>query len=108
MVDRLDKFLGFPKYDPHGDPIPDMNGLFSKNEMKPLSTLPVNQTGIIMGVREHMPPFLQYLEKIDLTIGKQIKIIEIVDYDQSVRLQLNTNDIISISRDVAKNILVTI
>ncbi len=26
LVDRLDEFLGFPNSDPHGDPIPDING----------------------------------------------------------------------------------
>ncbi|MEO6521246.1 MAG: metal-dependent transcriptional regulator [Mucilaginibacter sp.] len=108
LVDRLDKFLGFPKYDPHGDPIPDVNGRFNTNELKPISELLVNGGGIIMGVREHMPQFLQYLEKMKLTIGNHIKVIEVVEYDQSVIIQLNTEDTFGISRDVAKNILVRI
>lgn len=69
LIERLDKFLGFPKYDPHGDPIPDVNGRFNINELKPVSTLLVNDGGIIMGVREHLPQFLQYLEKMRLIIG---------------------------------------
>lgn len=108
LINRLDKFLGYPKHDPHGDPIPDINGRFNQSELKPISTLLVNETGIIMGVREHLPPFLQYLEKMRLTIGNRIKVIEVADYDQSVVIQLNHEDTFSISRDVAKNILVTI
>lgn len=107
LVDRLDKFLGCPKYDPHGDPIPDSAGKFNKSELKPISALAVDEGGIIMGVREHAPLFLQYLEKIKLTIGNRIKVVETVAYDQSVLLQINHQDIISISREVAKNILIS-
>ncbi len=108
LVDRLDKFLDYPKYDPHGDPIPDNNGRFKQAELKPISALEVNTVGIIMGVREHAPAFLQHLEKIGLTIGNQIQLTEIADYDHSVTLNLNNNKTINISRDVAKNILVSI
>lgn len=108
LVDRLDKFLGYPKYDPHGDPIPDVNGRFNKNELKPIGELLVDDEGIIMGVREHLPQFLQYLEKMRLTIGNCVKVVEVVEYDQSVVLQLNGEETFSISRDVAKNILVSI
>lgn len=108
LVDRLDKFLGYPKHDPHGDPIPDVNGRFNTNELKPIAELLVDEGGLIMGVREHMPQFLQYLEKMRLTIGNRVKVVEIVEYDQSVVLQLNNEDIFNISRDVAKNILVKI
>jgi DtxR family Mn-dependent transcriptional regulator len=108
LIDRLDKFLGFPKYDPHGDPIPDINGRINKNELKPISSLLVGEGGIIMGVRDHVPQFLQYLEKMQLTIGKKIQVMEVAGYDQSVLLKLNDNENINISRDVAKNILVTI
>src|ERR1700710_2903626 len=47
LVDRLDNFMGNPKYDPHGDPIPDSNGLFKSHELKPVSTLIVNESGIV-------------------------------------------------------------
>ncbi|MBW4889915.1 metal-dependent transcriptional regulator [Mucilaginibacter sp. HMF5004] len=107
LIDRLDKFLGNPKYDPHGDPIPDSTGCIKKDELIPISTLQPGQSAIIMGVREHAPVFLQYLEKMNLTIGKQIKPIEVIAFDHSVLLSVNNNTV-SISRDVAKNILVTI
>jgi DtxR family transcriptional regulator, Mn-dependent transcriptional regulator len=107
LIDRLDKFLDHPKYDPHGDPIPDSTGLIKKDELIPIATLKPEQSGIIMGVCEHTPVFLQYLEKMSLTIGKQIKLIEVIAFDHSVLLSVDGGTI-SISRDVAKNILVTI
>jgi len=108
LVDRLDLFLDFPKYDPHGDPIPDSKGRIKNNELKPVSQLSVSNTGIIMGVREHAPAFLQYLDKLQLNIGKTIQVTDIISYDQSVVLSLNDHSSVTISREVAKNILVTI
>src|ERR1700761_4827397 len=42
LTDRLDEFMGYPKYDPHGDPIPDCNGHFKKHELKPVSALAID------------------------------------------------------------------
>src|SRR6201991_1205996 len=42
LIDRLDKFMDYPRYDPHGDPIPDRDGKFKKHELKPIATLQVN------------------------------------------------------------------
>jgi DtxR family Mn-dependent transcriptional regulator len=106
LVDRLDKFMNYPKHDPHGDPIPDSDGHFSTLELKPVSTIGVNEIGIISGVRDHSAAFLQYLEKQQLTIGKKITITEIIDYDHSMILQVE-NKQTHISRDVADNLLIT-
>src|SRR6201985_3728850 len=105
LIDRLDEFMGNPKYDPHGDPIPDSNGLFTSHELKPVSTLLLNENGIISGVRDHSTAFLQYLEKIQLTIGKKIKVTEINDYDHSMIVQVE-NKQTPISREVADNLLI--
>lgn len=107
LVDRLDSFMGYPKYDPHGDPIPDSKGQFKSHELKPISSLAVNTGGIISGVRDHSTAFLQYLEKTQLTIGKKIKVTEINDYDHSVILQIGDKKV-HISREVANNILIAI
>ena len=107
LIDRLDNFMGNPKYDPHGDPIPDSNGLFKTHELKSISSLTVNANGIVLGVRDHSSSFLQYLEKMQLTIGKKIKVAEINDYDHSVILQVEDKRI-HISREVANNLLICI
>ncbi|SDT39369.1 iron (metal) dependent repressor, DtxR family [Mucilaginibacter mallensis] len=107
LVDRLDKFMGYPKYDPHGDPIPDSNGQFKKHDLQPVSTIGVNATGVISGVRDHSPGFLQYLEKQQLTIGKKITVTEINTYDHSMVLEIEDSEI-HISREVANNLLITL
>ncbi|OKS87220.1 metal-dependent transcriptional regulator [Mucilaginibacter polytrichastri] len=108
LVDRLDQFMGHPAYDPHGDPIPDKHGRIKQHEFKPISQLSVDECGVISGVREHSPAFLQYLEKLNLMLGNQIRVIEVLVYDQSVVLTVNQSENkISISKEAAKNILVT-
>jgi DtxR family transcriptional regulator, Mn-dependent transcriptional regulator len=107
LVDRLDKFMGYPKYDPHGDPIPDCNGKFKAHELQPISTIGVNEGGVISGVRDHSVGFLQYLEKQQLTIGKSIIVTEIIEYDHSMILQTGDKKI-HISREVANNLLIAL
>jgi DtxR family Mn-dependent transcriptional regulator len=108
LIDRLDKFMDYPQHDPHGEPIPDSNGRFKTPEFKPISTLTINSSGIISGVRDHTPAFLQYLEKQQLTIGKKIAITEIIAFDHSVVLQIENNKEVHISREVANNLLITL
>jgi len=107
LIDRLDEFMGFPKRDPHGDPIPDSKGNFKINDLKPISALAVRSAGIISGVRDHSTVFLQYLEKQELTIGKRIIVTEIISYDNTVVLQMDNKNL-QISREVANNLLIAL
>ena len=77
------------------------------DELKPVSGMEVNKEGIIFGVRDHSPAFLQYLEKMNLTIGKKIKIAEVNTYDHSVTL-LTGGKKLHISREVANNLLIAL
>ncbi len=107
LIDRLDKFMDFPKYDPHGDPIPDCNGLLKVHNLKPVSALGIGESGIICGVRDHSAAFLQYLEKQSLTIGKNIEVQDVIEFDHSVLLLMGDKKI-QISRDVANNLLISL
>lgn len=109
LVDRLDEFMGHPAYDPHGDSIPDKNGRIKQEACKPISLLAVDEGGIINGVREHTVAFLQYLERLNLLIGNKVKVLEVLEYDQSVVLTVNQSvNRIVVSHEAAKNILVRI
>lgn len=108
LIKRLDEFLGFPKNDPHGDPIPDQEGKFHPQHLTKVSKLLVGQHGTISGVSEHSSVFLQFLEKTGLTLGTVISVKEIREFDGSVILMINSSKEVTISREVAKNILVVI
>ena len=106
LIERLDEFLGFPKSDPHGDPIPDKNGTFAKMQFIKLTELKIGDSGTITGVSQHSSPFLKHLEKMGLTLGKQIQITDVTDFDGSVEILLSDKQI-NISREVAKHILIS-
>ncbi|MCX6275132.1 MAG: metal-dependent transcriptional regulator [Bacteroidetes bacterium] len=109
LVQNLDRFLGKPKFDPHGDPIPDENGKFQSQKAFPLSDAKKTYTLTITGVIDHHPDFLQYLDKCGLALGKKIKVQGKTGYDNSMNISfLNSKQQLFISFDVAKNILVTL
>lgn len=109
LVKKLYAFLGKPKWDPHGDPIPDEQGNFFSQKSFPLSTATENEKLVISGVAEHSTDFLQFLDKNGLTRGKKIFIKEITAYDQSMCISVNgTKQVRYISAEVARNILVTL
>ena len=63
LISRLDRYLGHPDFDPHGDPIPDSHGNIKPNKNKLLSILEKHQQGICVGVKRSNKEFLQYLDK---------------------------------------------
>lgn len=106
LTNRLDKFLGHPTTDPHGDLIPNQKGEFAKSEAILLSTLNIKTTCVFSGVMDHTAAFLSYLDRIKLKLGDSIKIIDIQEYDNSFILGLEGRNSITISSIIAKSILV--
>lgn len=106
LINRLDDFLGNPAADPHGDPIPDRSGTIHQKKLVRISDMHQDQNGTISGVSEHSSVFLKLLEKMGLTLGTKIRISELIEFDGSIILIVNDHAGRTISREVAKNILV--
>lgn len=106
LIERLDKFLGNPKIDPHGDPIPDHNGRFKAPPLKKLSDLQEGNIARIAGVADHSNAFLDHLDIVGISIRDEVKIIEFSTYDKSLLILVNNKNKIFISNETAKNILV--
>lgn len=106
LIKRLDEFLGQPKFDPHGDPIPDGDGNFPEIHKFPLSDLEPGQNGRVVGLGETSSVFLKYLDKIQLGLGAKVEIKEIVEFDNSYEISINNNKAIIISFRIAQNIMV--
>ncbi|MBP6410019.1 MAG: metal-dependent transcriptional regulator, partial [Pseudarcicella sp.] len=86
LVEKLDDFLGNPKFDPHGDPIPDAQGKMPKMEYRQLANCTINDSIIMMGVAEHSTNFLQYLVKIGLQLGVKLTVTDFNEFDKSMQL----------------------
>src|SRR5690554_1850211 len=64
LTNRLDEFLNYPKFDPHGDPIPDQYGLITKREeTHKLIDLELETPAVVIGVADSSASFLKYLDK---------------------------------------------
>lgn len=105
LVEHLDSFLGYPKYDPHGDPIPNAEGEFPKAYSTPLIEMKTSKHGQVVGVTQDNPSFLQYLDKLNIQLGTSIKIIERQDFDNSMDILID-GITTHISSEVATNILI--
>ena len=107
LIDRLDIFLEHPKFDPHGEPIPTKEGEIPSTNTTPLNELQANTKGKIMGVSLDEKDFLDYLTKLNITIGTEITLLEKISFDKSLSIKIaNTKQ--HISNDVAKHLLIKI
>lgn len=106
LVERLDRFLGHPKFDPHGDPIPDQAGRFNVNEGAELSAAVLQKNYKITGVKDHSDGFLKFLNRTGLGLGVTVKIISRENYDSSLRVLIGRKKEVNLSVKVADNLLV--
>lgn len=106
LINRLDDYLGNPKFDPHGDPIPDAKGNFTFRKQIALTDLSIGQEGILVGVQDDTTPFLQYLNKMNLSLGTKIKMLERFEYDGSTKILLDENKELTLTHKVCMNLYV--
>lgn len=106
LISRLNEFLDYPKFDPHGDPIPDEDGMIFTKPMIVLSELSKGTVSKLVSMVDTGTAFLNYLDKIGMKIGTKIKILDTVDFDGSMEIEADHNKLITISKQVADNLLV--
>ena len=104
LIDRLDEYLGFPKSDPHGDPIPDGNGKFERIEQVNLLQLPLNQWAEICSVANQSPGILELLSHKNMAIGTKLEVKRKFAFDNSLEIKIRNQPSVTISEEVAKNI----
>lgn len=107
LVDRLDEFLGFPKSDPHGDPIPDSNGRYSIKKQLNLTEMKLNSSGVVSNISDQSPEMLELLRHKGLGLGTRVEIKKRFAFDDSVELKVKNLPAITISGNVAKKVFVT-
>lgn len=106
LIDKLDAFLGFPKVDPHGDPIPDGKGKLKVLPLIGLDQVKAGFEGVIAAVKDSDSNLLKYLDKISAKPGLKITVLGKEEYDESLEVLLG-NKKVFLSKEVSKNILVS-
>ncbi len=87
LATRLDKFLNYPAYCPHGSAIPNPDGQINHSALQVLTLLPIGKTSCIRRVKEEKE-LLDYLQESGITIGSAVKIIEAGAYEGPLTLDL--------------------
>ncbi len=105
LIEKLDSFLGFPKFDPHGDPIPNAQGKYTLRSQLPLSDLKPDQEGIVIAVRESDPSFLRHLTEKGVNLGTHITMNGTDAYDQTILVSIEEKQL-NLTGKVAQNIYI--
>lgn len=106
LIDSLDAFLNFPRTDPHGDPIPDEQGKFNVAPQQVLLDIPLNKPAKVSGIASQTTEMLELLRDKHIGIGTRIEIKKKFPFDNSLELKIRNQQVVMISEQVAKNILV--
>jgi DtxR family Mn-dependent transcriptional regulator len=106
LADRLEKFLGFPEYDPHGDPIPKANGKVPKPYSQTLADAVEDCTYKVVAVRDTSSTFLQYLQRLNIKIGTAIVLLEKIPYDGSLMIRIDDDVQATVSLKFGESILI--
>ena len=106
LVDKLDAFLGYPRFDPHGDPIPDCNGKVNQQAQMPLFDLPLNTLAVITSVQNQSSDLLTFLSNRNITIGTKLEVKQKLGFDNSLEVKIKNKSSFNISEQVAHAIQV--
>jgi len=105
FFDKMDEILNFPKVDPHGEPIPDKDGIIITQNLKKLSECKVNDMVILTSVTISTDDFLNYLNQRNLALGAEILIKNIEKFDGSMQIEFSDRTEV-LSKMVCEKLLV--
>lgn len=106
LIDKLDEFLKFPAFDPHGDPIPNTKGIIHEQVRKTLSEAKLGVVYKVIAVKDTSSEFLQYLMQLHITLSTKIKVISKFEFDNSLLILINNKREITISEKFSQHIII--
>ena len=107
LIDKLDEFLGFPRVDPHGDPIPDANGKIETSKQVCITKLALNKPALVSHVSDQSSEILELLKHKNISIGTRVEVKKKFDFDHSMEIKIRQQQPFNISELLAKNIFVS-
>lgn len=107
LHDRLDKFMDHPKFDPHGDPIPDKEGrIVDMAGAVPLAEVPKDTLVHIVGVKDSSPAFLKLLDGLGLKLGTQLTVNRRFEFGNSVEVSSRFRSGLLLQEEVSLQLIV--
>ena len=108
LIDRIDEMLGRPEADPHGDPIPNADGLVKPQEAQTLLSCPLETTVTVTRVIDQDKEFLRFIEHNHLKPGEAIEVEARDAAADSVRVRGKNDQRITIGTRAASKLLVQV
>jgi DtxR family Mn-dependent transcriptional regulator len=106
LIDKMDKYLGYPSTDPHGDPIPDEKGVMPVLQQISLKDLDLKRNAIVSSVSNQTPQMMEILNHHGIKIGTPIKVLKSFLFDGSIKVKIARQPDCIISDLAARNIFV--
>jgi DtxR family Mn-dependent transcriptional regulator len=105
LEEKVDRYLGYPKYDPHGDPIPTHDGVMEEQRDCRLSELKEGESAVILRVTDSKK-LLQYVKKMELALHSRVTVKSKESFDDSMTIRINGKKEQFLSREVTGSIFV--
>jgi len=106
LIDKLDAYLGLPKFDPHGDPIPDLNGKIALENHVLLSVMKVKTKARVCRIASASKKIMELISHQQIKIGSQIMVLQRFEFDDSMEIMIDGKHKVNISQQLAKNIFI--
>ena len=92
MLDRIDAKLGYPKRDPHGDPIPAADGHVPTPDARQLSVCEDGDTGTVARISDADPEMLRYFDSVGITLDSRLMVLARRDFAGMISVAIKSAD----------------
>lgn len=89
LANRMWDVLGQPTHDPHGSPIPSIDGVVTKQNVMPLTEIALGTLVELKRIKNRSPQELRYLASIGLTTGVHIEVIKVAPLEGPLQVAVN-------------------
>lgn len=106
FFEKMDALLGYPRFDPHGSPIPDKNGKVTETAYVPLSQCAEQVDLTLKAVSDSSEGFLRFLNSRSILLGDQLKVLSKEPFDGSMQVEVKGKSIEMFSQVICDKLLV--
>jgi DtxR family Mn-dependent transcriptional regulator len=107
LINKIDSFLGFPRTDPHGDPIPDQSGFVPETNFVKLSEINSQVKLTVKRILDHDGAIMRFVNDVGLSLNMEIEYMGFIDNDQEIQIKLG-EQLVLVPAMIARNIFVEV
>ena len=90
LIDKIDEYLGFPQFDPHGDPIPSKEGVLpSMPGLINLTQVAVGEKYLFKRVDHNNKELMDYFTELGIELDKEFEVTNLLEFDGSIFIKFD-------------------